>query len=102
MFVNLNEVERIKDAIESISGSGINYNYEFEIGYTRRYGVVLKATNAYDVMNEVGFYTYTVCFTVKVPIENPDDFIILLPARYYDGDGLKDYLGDLYANVLVK
>lgn len=102
MFVNLNKVERIKDAIESISGSGVNYDYEFEIGYTRRYGVVLRATNAYDVMNEAGFYTDTVRFTVKVPVENPDDFVILLPARYYDSDGLKDYLDDLYANVLVK
>lgn len=102
MFVNLNEVERIKDAIEAVHGSGVNYDYEFEIGYTRRYGVVLRATNAYDVMNEVGMYTDTVRFTVKVPVENPDGFIILLPARYYDSDGLIDYLDDLYANVLVK
>lgn len=102
MYVNLNDVERIKDAIESISGSGVNYDYEFEIGYTRRYGMVLKATNAYDVMNEYGIYTGVVRFAVKVPIEHPDDFVILLPARYYDSDGLKDYLDDLYANVLVK
>lgn len=101
MFVNLDKVERIKDAIESIHGSGVNYDYEFEIGYTRRYGVVLKATNAYDVMEE-GMYTDVVRFTVKVPVENPDNFVILLPARYYDSDGLIDYLDDLYANVLVK
>lgn len=102
MYVNLNKVERIKDAIESISGSGVNYDYEFEIGYTRRYGVVLKAINAYDVMNEVGFYTDTVRFTVKVPVENPDEFMVLFSAGYHDYDNLREYLEDLYASVLVK
>lgn len=29
MYVNLNDVERIKDAIENIHGSGVNYDYEF-------------------------------------------------------------------------
>ena len=101
MFVNLNEVERIKDAIESIHGNGVDYDYEFEVGYTRRYGVVLKATNAYDVM-ENGMYTDVVRFTIKVPVENPNDFVILLPAGYHDSDGLRDSLNDLYANVLVK
>lgn len=102
MYVNLNKVERIKDAVESIHGSGINYDYTFEIGYTRRYGVILRATNAYDVMNENGFYTGAVRFTVKIPVENPEEFVILLPARYHDTDGLKDYLESLYADVLVK
>lgn len=103
MFVNFNKVELIKDAIESIHGSGVNYDYTFEIGYTRRYGVVLKATNAFDEMDEAGFYTDTVRFAIKVPVENPDDFIILLPAKHRGFDGLlKDCLDDLYASVLVK
>lgn len=103
MFVNLNKVERIKDAIESISGSGINYNYEFEIGYTRRYGVVLKATNAYDVMDD-GYYTDTVRFAVKIPVDNPKNFKVLLPANWSDfyGSLLKDYLEEVYEEVLAK
>lgn len=102
MYVNLNKVERIKDAIENIHGSGINYDYQFEVGYTRRYGMVLKATNAYDAMDNVGGYTGAVRFAVKVPIDKPDDLIILLPSNHYDGDGLREYLEDLYASVLVK
>ena len=102
MFVNLNDVERIKDAIESIHGSGVNYDYEFEVGCTKRYGMVIKATNAYDVMNEYGMYTGAVRFSVKVPIEHPDDFMILFSAGYHDYDNLREYLEDLYASVLVK
>ena len=102
MYANLNDVERIKDAIESIHGSGINYDYDFEIGYTKRYGMVIKATNAYDVMNEVGFYTGTVRFAVKVPIEHPDEFMILFSADYHDYDNLREYLEDLYGDVLER
>ena len=102
MCVNLDKVERIKDAIESIHGLGVNYDYTFEIGYSRRYGIYVRATNAYDVMNEEGFYTDTVRFAVKVPVEKPEDFAILFPAKYYDWDGLKGYLEELYADVLVK
>lgn len=102
MYVNLNKVERIKDAIESIHGGGINYDYDFEVGYTRRYGVVLKATNAYDVMNEYGMYTGVVRFAVKVPIEHPDEFMILFSAGYHDYDNLREYLEDLYASAIER
>lgn len=101
MFVNLNDIERIKVAIESIHGNGINYDYTFEIGYTRRYGVVLKATNAFDVMKD-GMYTDVVRFTVKVPVENPDGFIILFPSGYHDCDNLRECLEQLYASAIER
>ena len=63
---------------------------------------MLKAYNKYDVMNEVGFYTEVVDFIVKVPIDHPDDYVIKFPAGYEDRDGLKEFLDDLYAEVLVK
>ena len=102
MYVNLNKVERLKDAIENIHGSGINYDYQFKVGYTRKYGMVLKAMNGYDIMDENGLYNGLVLFTIKVPVENPEDFVLMLHARYHDSDGLKDYLESLYADVLVK
>ena len=102
MYVNFNDVERIKDAIEMVHGSGINGIYKFDVGYSRRYGMVLKATNIYDVMDEAGFYTEVSEFTVNVPIDHPTDYVIKLPAGYDDKDGLKEYLDDSYADVLVK
>jgi hypothetical protein len=102
MKVNLNKIERIKDAVETISGSGINYDYTFEVGYSHRYGIYIEARNAYDVMNEAGFYTDTVRFVVRVPVEKTEDFAILLPAKYYDCDGLKNHLAMLYVDVLVR
>lgn len=104
MYVNLNKVERIKDAIEAVHGSGINYDYGFEVGHTRRDGVVLKATNAYDVMDDVGYYTDTVRFAVKIPVDNPKNFKVLLPASWNDfyGSLLKDYLEEVYEEVLAK
>lgn len=102
MYVNLNDIERIKDAIENIHGSGINYDYDFEVGYSSRYGMALKATNAYDVMNEIGMYTGVVNFSVRIPVKHPDDFMILFSAGYHDRDNLREYLEDLYASVLVK
>lgn len=104
MYVNLNKVERIKDAIESIHGSGVNYDYSYEIGYTRRCGIVVKATNAYDVMDDVGQYIDTIKFSVKVPVDNPGDFKILVPANEngFYGDSLKDYLEQPYEFVLEK
>lgn len=102
MFVNLNDIERIKDAIENIHGSGINYDYDFEVGYSSRYGMVLKATNAYDVMNETGMYTGVVNFSVRIPVKHPDRFVILFHSGYHDRDNLREYLDDLYASAIER
>ena len=98
MYVDLNKVERIKDAIESIHGAGINYDYNYEVGHTRRYGIVVKATNVYDVMTD------TVRFAVKIPVDKPEIFKVLLPASWNDfyGSLLKDYLEEVYEEVLAK
>lgn len=102
MFVNLNKVERIKDAIENIHGSGINYDYDFEVGYSSRYGMVLKATNAYDVMNETGMYTGVVNFSVRIPVKHPDRFVILFHSGYHDRDNLRENLEQLYASAIER
>lgn len=102
MYVNLNKVERIKVAIESIHGSGVNYDYEFEIGYSSRYGIALKATNAFDLMNETGMYTGAVRFSVRIPVKHPDRFVILFPSGYHDYDNLREYLEELYAPIIER
>lgn len=105
MYVTLNEVEKIKDKIESVHGSGINHDYEFKVGYglhNKRREIVVKAMNAYDVMNEYGFYTDCVRFIIKVPVDHPDDFVIQLCPYYEDSDALEDYLYDLYTGVLIR
>lgn len=83
-------------------GSGINYDYKYSVGYTRKYGMILKAHNAYNRMNINGFYDKVVGFTVKVPIENPSKFVISFKNGYHDYDGLKDYLFSAYSYALEK
>lgn len=106
MYANLNDVERIKDTIETISGSGVNYEYEYEIRPSRKYGMLLEAYNLYDNMNDAGMYTVTTPFSVVVPIDNPEDFKVVLHGGCHNRDGLRDYLEELYApaieRVLVK
>lgn len=102
MYANLNDVERIKDAIETIHGSGVNYDYEYEIRPSRKYGMLLEAFNFYDNMNDAGMYTVTTPFSVVVPIDSPKDFKVVLHGGCHNRDGLREYLEDLYASVLVK
>lgn len=106
MRVNLNEIERIKEAVENVHGNGVNYDYDFEVYPSSRYGMVLEATNAYDVMNEAGMYTGVANFSVRVPVERPFAFTIQFRSGYHDRDNLREYLEELYVSaferILVK
>ena len=102
MYADLDKVEKIKILISRVHSSGINYDYKYSVGYTKKYGMIIKAENAYDNMDRNGFYNKVIGFTVKVPIANPSNFVITFKNGYHDYDGLKDYLYSVYSYALEK
>lgn len=102
MYAQLNKIESLMSKIESVNLDG-NYGYfDTKVGYSmRKDSIILRATSAIDIFIN-GDYVDTFRFTVKVPVENPAEFSILLPAELVDVYGLRKKLEAEYKKVLDK
>ena len=103
LYAQLNEVESLMSKIESVKIDGNHGCLDTEVGYSlRKDSIILRVASAVDVFDDNDNYFDTIRFVVKVPVENPADFSILLPAKFYDRYGLKDELKAKYKKVLDK
>lgn len=103
MYAQLNKIESLMSKIESVKIDG-NYGYfDTKVGYSlRKDSVILRVSSSVDVYDNEGGYVDAFRFTVKVPVENPADFSILLPAKLVDVYGLRKKLEEKYKKVLDK
>lgn len=90
----IDNFEAIQNWLERVlpHGSGIDCDWSFDY---QQNGIV-KASNAYNCMNENGFYCGYADFTVKVDLAKPEDFVLQfngkLAAKLNDRHILRDYL----------
>lgn len=93
----------IRDAVNSVSGGGFNYEYFAETD-----GKDIAFYTYYDYMDENGYYDAVIAFSIIVDISTADFKISLTPqntphAKYiYKRDGLKDFFEDTYAQALSR
>lgn len=66
-----NAINKIKAAMNRISGSGLDYEYEWSVKGSK---LVLKTY--YHVMNDCGYYVSVIPVTVWFPLDNPENFRI--------------------------
>lgn len=64
-------ISKIKSAMDEIHGSGLNYEYEWLV---KGSNLILKTY--YRVMNDYGYYVFTIPVTVWFPLDNPENFRI--------------------------
>lgn len=64
-------ISKIKAAMNRISGSGLNYEYEWLL---KGSNLILKTY--YRVMNDYGYYVSTIPVTVWFPLNDPENFRI--------------------------
>ena len=64
-------ISRIKAAMNRISGSGLDYEYEWSVK-----GSKLVPKTYYHVMNDCGYYVSVIPVTVWFPLDNPENFRI--------------------------
>ena len=84
------------------SGSGINSDWDISYSNDAR---TISCSNAYDHMNEVGFYDATIPFKVDIPVEDPLGFSLTFTGddmnqAFAEEDDLGSYLEDVIAYSL--
>lgn len=83
-----NAINKIKAAMNRISGSGLDYEFEWS---ARGSNLILKTY--YHVMNDYGYYVAVIPVTVWFPLNNPENFRIRCRNTGFCY-GIKDYLAD--------
>lgn len=101
-MINFYYMQDIAKRVESVHGGGINYDYRIECNGDNMY-----FHNAYDYMNENGFYDGVIPFTLIVSLKRDDDIRIVFHAdsrmRHKAEDiGLKGYLEGTYSAALYE
>ena len=98
-------LEDFADALDDYilpSGSGINSDWDISYSNDAR---TISCSNAYDHMNEVGFYDATIPFKVDIPVEDPLGFSLTFTGddmnqAFAEEDDLGSYLEDVIAYSL--
>lgn len=81
-------ISKIKAAMNRISGSGLDYEYEWAVKGSK---IVLKTY--YHVMNDCGYYVAVIPVTVWFPLNDPENFRIRC-RNTKSCFGIRDYLAD--------
>jgi len=90
----LKHTERLEKLLDFLPhGSGLDYTWHYD--YNKSHSDKIVLTMSYHAMDENGFYSGIIDFTVKVTPSLQSGFNLLITGNFNEYQDVKDYLYDI-------